>query len=147
MFPWTRIAVNGAFKAPGLRNVELTAPYFHNGGAATLEQVVEFYNRGGNFAQNNIADLDADIQPLGLTAAEKSSLVAFLKALTDERVRRHAAPFDHPQLVVNNGHAGDTAATSSDSYGRAIDSPLTLPAVGRNGYPANALPATFLGLK
>ena len=147
VFPWTRIAVNGAFKTPGLRNVELTAPYFHNGGAATLEQVVEFYNRGGNFTQDNIADLDADIQPLGLTAAEKASLVAFMKALTDERVRRHAAPFDHPQLVLTNGHEGDTNATSSDSYGRAIDSLLTLPAVGRNGYPSNALPATFLGLK
>ena len=84
VFPSTRIAVNGAFKTPGLRNVALTAPYFHNGGAATLEQVVEFYNRGGNFAQNNIADLDADIQPLGMTAAEKAALVAFLKSLTDD---------------------------------------------------------------
>jgi cytochrome c peroxidase len=145
--PWTRIAVNGAFKTPGLRNVALTAPYFHNGGAATLEQVVEFYNRGGNFALHNIADLDADIQPLGLTASEKASLVAFMKALTDDRVRRHAAPFDHPQLIVTNGHPGDTSSTSSDSYGRALDSTLLVPAVGRNGYAANAIPAPFLGLK
>lgn len=145
--PWTRIAVKGAFKTPGLRNVALTAPYFHNGGAATLEQVMEFYNRGGNFAQHNMADLDADIQPLGLTAAEKASLVAFMQALTDERVLRHAAPFDHPLLAVPNGHPGDTSSTSSDSYGRALDTVLVVPAVGRNGYAPSAIPAPFLGLK
>jgi cytochrome c peroxidase len=43
---WT--AVDGAFKTPGLRNVELTAPCFHNGGQLTLRQVVDFYNRGGD---------------------------------------------------------------------------------------------------
>jgi len=43
----TPTAVDGAFKAPGLRNVELTAPYFHNGSMDTLDQVVEFYTRGG----------------------------------------------------------------------------------------------------
>jgi len=48
--PNERVAVDGAFKTPGLRNVELTAPYFHNGGQLTLEQVVDFYNRGGDFA-------------------------------------------------------------------------------------------------
>ena len=43
-----REAVDGAFKTPALRNVELTGPYFHNGGQATLQQAVEFYNRGGD---------------------------------------------------------------------------------------------------
>ena len=143
-----RIAVNGAFKTPTLRNVELTAPYFHNGGAATLAQVVEFYNRGGNFAQANIADLDPDIRPLGLSDVEKQDLVAFLKSLTDERVRIHAAPFDHPQLIVPNGHVGDTRSVQNDAgWGRAVDSPLTVPAVGRAGYPANQIPRPFLGLK
>ena len=46
--PFERDAVDGSFKTPTLRNVELTGPYFHNGSYATLEQVVEFYNRGGN---------------------------------------------------------------------------------------------------
>lgn len=146
VLPGQRIAVNGAFKTPGLRNVALTAPYFHNGGAATLEQVVELYNRGGNFAQANIADLDADIQPLGMTATEKAALVAFLKALTDERVRKHAAPFDHPQLLVPNGHQGNTSSVATDSYGRAVDQLLNLPAVGRGGYPAASVPVPFLGL-
>src|SRR5437016_4072138 len=83
----------GAFKTPGLRNVELTGPYMHNGGMATLEQVVEFYNRGGNFEN---PELDPDIEPLGLTGQEKSDLVAFMKSLTDLRVRFQRAPFDHP---------------------------------------------------
>lgn len=142
--PSARIAVVGAFKTPGLRNVELTAPYFHNGGAATLEQVVELYNRGGNFANLNIADLDADIQPLGLTAPEKADLVAFLKTLTDARVRRHAAPFDHPQLTVTNGHAGTTATVSADGTGRALDEFATVPAVGRAGYGTADIPRSFL---
>lgn len=46
--PDFRDAVDGAFKTPGLRNVALTGPYFHNGSRSTLEQVVEFYNRGGD---------------------------------------------------------------------------------------------------
>lgn len=144
--PFTRIAVQGSFKTPGLRNVELTAPYFHNGGTATLTQVVEFYNRGGNFARANIADLDADIQPLGLTSDEKSALVAFLKALTDDRVRKHAAPFDHPQLAVPNGHSSNTSSVANDGWGRAVDDWMLLPAIGRNGYAADQIPASFLGL-
>jgi cytochrome c peroxidase len=142
-----RIAVNGAAKTPGLRNVELTAPYFHNGGSATLRQVVEFYNRGGNFANNNIADLDADIQPLGLSEDEIRSLVDFLKSLTDDRVRYSAAPFDHPQLLVPNGHVGDTASVASDGAGRAQDAMLEIAATGAAGYTSDkaSTPANFLG--
>jgi cytochrome c peroxidase len=44
----TRTIVDGSFKAPQLRNVALTPPYFHNGGFSNLHQVVEFYRRGGN---------------------------------------------------------------------------------------------------
>lgn len=142
--PTERIAVNGMFKTPTLRNVELTGPYFHNGGAATLHQVVEFYNRGGNFHDQNLADLDADITSLGLSTDEKTALVEFLKSLTDDRVRFHAAPFDHPQLVVANGHAGSTSAVTSDGTGRAVDSVLTIPAVGASGYSKSATPANFL---
>ena len=43
-----RVAVDGAFKVPSLRNVALTAPYFHNGGQKSLAEVVAFYNRGGD---------------------------------------------------------------------------------------------------
>jgi cytochrome c peroxidase len=132
----TRAAVNGAFKTPGLRNVELTAPYFHNGGQATLQQVVEFYNRGGDFADENNGDLDRGIRPLGMTNAEQRALVAFLKALTDPRVRFEKAPFDHPQLFIPNGHVGSHLAVADDGTGKARDSFRQIGAVGWNGTAA-----------
>ena len=95
-----RVAADGAFKTPGLRNVELTGPYFHNGGMATLRQVVQFYNRGGNFCNFNRRDLDVAITPLGLTEAQEEQLVDFLVALTDTRVKYQRAPFDHPELRI-----------------------------------------------
>jgi cytochrome c peroxidase len=131
--PSERIAVAGAFKVPSLRNVELTAPYFHNGGQATLDQVIEFYNRGGDFGLSNRADLAPGIAPMGLSAAEKSALVAFLKALTDERVRWEKAPFDHPQLFVPNGHPIAGGALIADATGKARDALLEIPAVGKEG--------------
>lgn len=138
------VVADGGFKVPGLRNVELTAPYFHNGGQLTLRQVVDFYNRGGDF--NQLPDLDPDIQPLGLTEDEKEALVVFLKGLTDERVRYEKAPFDHPQLFVTNGHPGDTTSVTPDSTGKATDALLEIPAVGRNGLsiplPNFPLPST-----
>lgn len=138
-----RIAADGAFKTPGLRNVELTAPYFHNGGQLTLRQVVDFYNRGGDFHENNIDNLDPDIENLGLSEAEKDSLVAFLLSLTDDRVRYQRAPFDHPQLFITNGHPGDQNAVTNDGTGQATTTLLELPAVGRNG--SAPLP-NFLGV-
>lgn len=71
------------FKTPSLRNVALTAPYMHNGVFATLEDVVEFYDRGG--VPNEL--LSPLIHPLGLSAEEKGDLVEFLKALTGEYER------------------------------------------------------------
>ncbi|MDZ8187780.1 MAG: cytochrome c peroxidase [Nostoc sp. ChiSLP02] len=121
------VVADGAFKAPGLRNVELTAPYFHNGGQATLEQVIDFYNRGGDFGA---------LPSLNLSQEEKQQLVAFLKSLTDDRVRYERAPFDHPQLFIPNGHPGDTTKVTNDGTGNATDSLLELPAIGRNGGPA-----------
>ncbi len=69
---------HGAFKTPTLREVEHTAPYMHDGNLATLEDVVEYYDRGGNRNPN----LDPDIRPLHLTAEEKRALVAFLRTLS-----------------------------------------------------------------
>ncbi|MEH2143331.1 cytochrome-c peroxidase [Nostoc sp.] len=122
--PNETVFADGAFKAPGLRNVELTAPYFHNGGQATLEQVIDFYNRGGDFGV---------LPPLNLSPEEKQQLVAFLKGLTDERVRYEKAPFDHPQLFVPNGHPGNSTSVTNDGTGKATDSLLEIPAVGRYG--------------
>jgi len=133
--PNERVAVDGAFKTPGLRNVELTAPYFHNGGQLTLEQVVDFYNRGGDFARANQDNFDPDIQVLNLTADEKAALVAFLKAFTDERVRFEQAPFDHPELFVSDGAMGDNHQVINDGTGKAVQVTRHAPAVGRGGRP------------
>jgi cytochrome c peroxidase len=70
--------MKGAFKTPTLRDVERTAPYFHDGSAATLEDVVEHYNKGGVVKTN----LSPNMQELNLTEQEKADLVAFMKALT-----------------------------------------------------------------
>jgi cytochrome c peroxidase len=128
-----RITADGAFKTPGLRNIELTAPYFHNGGELTLRDVVDFYNRGGDFAENNIDNVDIGIRPLGLTEEQKTSLVAFMQSLTDDRVRYERAPFDHPQLFITNGHPGDQNAVTDDGTGQATTTVVEFPAVGRNG--------------
>lgn len=68
----------GKFKTPTLRGVAQTAPYMHDGSLATLEEVVEFYNRGGGKNPH----VDPFMEPLGLTQAEVQDLVAFLKALS-----------------------------------------------------------------
>ncbi|HSS21649.1 MAG TPA: cytochrome c peroxidase [Pyrinomonadaceae bacterium] len=87
----------GEFRVPSLRNVALRGPYFHNGSKATLTDVVEFYNRGGDFDAPNINH--ALIRPLNLSAGQKSDLIAFLTgALTDPRVAAGSAPFDRPTL-------------------------------------------------
>ncbi|MEG3960439.1 cytochrome c peroxidase, partial [Microcoleus sp. herbarium2] len=138
-----RITADGAFKTPGLRNIELTGPYFHNGGQLTLLQVVEFYNRGGDFAENN-DNADIGIRPLGLNKDQKTSLVLFMQSLTDERVAKERAPFDHPQLFITNGHPGDQNAVTDDGSGQATTTLIELPAVGRYGI-TNPQP-NFLGV-
>lgn len=70
----------GRFKVPGLRNVAVSAPYMHDGSVATLEDVVDQYDRGGRGHPST----DPEIAPLGLNAGEKADLVAFLRALTDD---------------------------------------------------------------
>lgn len=135
-----RVAVDGAFKVPTVRNAELTGPYFHNGGKATLEEVIEHYDTGARgsmgFARENIVDLSPDIEPLGLTDYEEQALIAFIKALTDDRVRYQRAPFDHPQLFVPNGHHGNEYWVIDDGTGKAAEKFLEIPAVGKFGGPA-----------
>ncbi|MBH8564400.1 c-type cytochrome [Nostoc sp. CENA67] len=121
------LIADGSFKTPGLRNIELTAPYFHSGGYLTLPQVVDFYSRGGDFRQQSA------LAQLNLTEDEKADLVAFLQSLTDERVRYEKAPFDHPQLFVPNGHPGNSNSVTDDGTGKATDSFLEIPAVGEFG--------------
>ncbi len=142
-----RVTIDGSFQTPTLRNIGLTPPYFHDGSVKSLEELVDVYNRGGN-ARGPIgndtsgtgaqgrplgtgdlvgsyrrgSNLDADIVSLKLTTTEKAQLVAFLKALTDDRVSCDAAPFDHPSLPIPR--AGNTLPE------------FTLPATGAAGLKA-----------
>jgi len=156
-----RVATRGVFKVPTMRNVELTGPYMHNGGEATLMNVMDFYARGGNFAATNISTFDPDVEPLcGLAPnpdplfcpptdplvaeANQNKVVDFLLALTDERVRWEKAPFDHPELSIPNGARLKTCGTP----GEACDNMLALPAIGADGRAAEGLGpiGTFLNL-
>jgi hypothetical protein len=127
--------VDGAFKVPNLRNVTLTAPYFHNGGQLTLTQVVEFYDRGGDFAMDNLGELAPNIHPLGLDSQQIDDIVAFLDALTDDRVTCEQAPFDHPEIRIANGAKlkGNKIEEDKDKPGQSKDNNELIPAVGAGG--------------
>jgi cytochrome c peroxidase len=72
----------GQFRTPMLRELGQTAPYMHNGAFATLEEVIDFYDRGGGESPN----LDPLISPLGLSSQDKADLVAFLESLTGDSI-------------------------------------------------------------
>ncbi|MAM22246.1 MAG: cytochrome-c peroxidase [Croceibacter sp.] len=73
-----------AFKTTTVRNIEVTAPYFHNGAYKTLEEVIDFYNNGGgNGVGLNVTNQTLSEDSLNLSEAEKQNLIAFLKSLTD----------------------------------------------------------------
>jgi hypothetical protein len=135
-------AVDGAFKVPNLRNVTLTAPYFHNGGQLTLEQVVEFYNRGSDFPVENLGDLAPNIHPLGLDTGQIEDIVAFLDTLTDDRVTCEMAPFDHPEIRIANGAKTKDGSLAEDKKnpGQSKDQLERIEAVGAGGRPANFTP-------
>jgi cytochrome c peroxidase len=73
-----------AYKTPSIRNIEITGPYMHDGSLITLEDVVDFYNKGG---EDNPYK-DSLLKRLGLTQTEKEALVSFLKTLTGSNVKR-----------------------------------------------------------
>lgn len=72
----------GAFKTPGLRNVTLSAPYFHDGSASTLEEAVDFMLKGGHRDGNK--HIDPMLSPTELSAEERKQLLAFLESLTED---------------------------------------------------------------
>lgn len=83
----------GAFKSPPLRDVEHTAPYMHDGSLATLEDVVDYYDRGG-IKNKNLHPL---IKPLNLTEEQKKALVSFLKSLNGEGWQNFKEPTHFPE--------------------------------------------------
>ncbi|MGF1731349.1 cytochrome c peroxidase [Photobacterium kasasachensis] len=152
--PSARTAIDGAFKIPLLHNIELTGPFMHNGSLATLEEVIDFYFRGGNRRKdpnNPIGDTSGhngtasnlvfNLGPLPhLNDDHKKALVAFLKSLTDERVRWEKAPFDRPQLFIPVGHIGDEYSVQDDGTGKAEVQWVEIPSVGKEGRYAENLP-------
>jgi cytochrome c peroxidase len=119
----------GEFRTASLRNVAQRGPYMHNGRFATLAEVVEFYNRGGDFDAPNVDH--NRIRPLNLSPQQKADLIAFLsRPLTDPRVAAATTPFDRPTLyaeshlvpqIVGNGTAGSGANVPQVT---AIEPPL-----------------------
>lgn len=98
----------GRFKAPTLRNIAVTAPYMHDGSIATLEEVIDHYARGGRKVVSGPGAGDGSTSPLKsefvrgfvLSEEQKTDLIEFLRALTDEsflRDPRYADPFAAPQ--------------------------------------------------
>jgi cytochrome c peroxidase len=83
----------GAFKTPTLREIANTAPYMHDGSLQTLDDVVEFYNKGGIPNKN----LDEKLKPLRLSEQDKRDLVAFLKALSGEGWQNIEVPKKFPE--------------------------------------------------
>ena len=111
--------MNGSFKTPNLRNLSLRGPFMHNGWFATVEDVVEFYNRGGDF---DAANIDHDlIRPLNMNEQEKADLAAFLKRpLTDLRVQNELPPFDRPQLYTESNRVPLVSGTGRAGTGGAV---------------------------
>jgi len=118
----------GAFRTPSLRNIELSAPYMHNGGLATLEDVIDFYDRGGDFTAPNKSPR---IVPLGLTAQQKADLAAFLRRpLTDPRVAGESGPFERPTLYSESDRVPQIEGSGRPGTGGLTPQLVTLePAV------------------
>jgi hypothetical protein len=117
---------DGLFKIPGLRNVELRAPYFHNGSVNSLAEVVDFYARGGDFFVNQDPFLPSI--PGQVSLQDRLSLVTLLQTLTDPNVQNELPPFDRPRLfsegplaaqIFGTGTAGSGGVTARSSLNSA----------------------------
>ncbi|MEP6900860.1 MAG: cytochrome c peroxidase [Actinomycetota bacterium] len=122
------------FRTPTLRNVELRGAYFHNGNFTTLRQVVDFYNRGGDF---NAPNKDPNVRPRGLNNGQLNDLVAFLsRPLTDPRVRAELPPFDRPSLYTESNRVPVLTGTGVAGAGSFVPTPMAIepPLVGNPSF-------------
>lgn len=105
VIPGERLLRNGAFKAQGLRNVQFTGPYLHNGSKMNLRQVMEFYKTAGHFTTLNLNNLDAGMRTFNLGVADEAAVVELMETgLTDWRLAHEQGKFDHPEICIPNGH-------------------------------------------
>ena len=124
----------GEFRTPSLRNVALRAPFMHNGRLGSLGDVVDFYNRGGDFDAPNInRNL---IRPLNLSAQQRLDLVAFLRTLTDARVTAGSAPFDRPMLYSESSRVPQVFGNGTTGTGGTVPQVTAIqpPLVGNPGF-------------
>lgn len=104
-------ADRGRMRTPPLRNIELSPPYMADGRFRTLEEVIDFYNRGGDFTAPN---KDPRIVPLGLTPQQRAAIVTFLRRpLTDVRARDETGPFERPMLLSESPFAPQPASAGT----------------------------------
>lgn len=117
----------GKMRIPSLRNLELRAPYMHNGRFATIQDVIEFYDRGGDFGPPENPNLDPAIGPLNLTQQQKDDLLAFLtRPLTDPRLAAGLAPFDRPTLYTESSRVPTIEGTGVPGSGDFVPVPVAL---------------------
>jgi cytochrome c peroxidase len=126
----------GEFKVPSLRNVELRGTFMHTGKLTTIENVVAFYNRGGDFP--NEPNVPGNlIQPLGLSAQQQADLAAFLRRpLTDDRVRNELPPFDRPHLYTESTRVPQIIGTGVAGSGGQIPQAIAIepPLLGNQSF-------------
>ncbi|MCA9034276.1 MAG: hypothetical protein KDA91_04045 [Planctomycetaceae bacterium] len=121
-------SVIGSFKTPTMRNVALTAPYFHTGDETTLDGVLDHYEQAGLEEPTN-NNLHPALRVVAGEPAEtdvpqslRGALVAFLNALTDQRVKDSVAPFDHPSLKVPvDAAVEESSGRTPESFMKAAD--------------------------
>lgn len=120
-------ALRGAFGVPTLRNVARTAPYMHDGSLETLEDVVEFYRRGGGRALGvEPARIHEHVRPFEIRDEEAADLVAFLRALTDESARPETperAPSGLPVLAPRPSVGAASALQRAERAPDAVAAP------------------------
>jgi cytochrome c peroxidase len=121
-------ADRGRMRTPPLRNVELSPPYMADGRLRTLEEVVDFYDRGGDFTAPN---KDPRIVPLGLTPQQRAAIVTFLRRpLTDPRAQNETGPFERPMLFGESPYLPQPASAGTPGLGGdtprliAIEAPI-----------------------
>lgn len=91
-----------SFKTPTVRNVELTAPYMHNGSYTTLEKVVDFYNKGGGRGLGLVVEHQTlPFDKLDLTEKEQAAIVLFMKSLTDKKQDWYLKPKQLPSFETH----------------------------------------------
>ncbi len=126
----------GEFKVPSLRNVGLRSSFMHNGRLGTLEEVVAFYNRGGDFRnepnfQGNL------VRPRNLNGQQQADLVSFLRnSLTDPRVTNSLPPFDKPTLFSESNRVPQIVGTGISGSNGQIPQAMAIepPIVGNESF-------------